>query len=534
MDAAAGVARAQQALRAGRSARIVQCARLRPARAEDAAQLRFAVEDALRTADFGDCGRLIVVRRLRLPALPPRAGSALVARALETAWRALVTRAVAASHPAAPAADAVYFGARADARLAWLERAVSGGDATAWHWPAALPELAPVAVGSDAPAAAVCAVVEALLQEAGAAPLVAALRAWPDRTVAALARQLSADLNRRLLQTIAPAAAERPRAAAPAAPAPAREVAAALPAASARTVQRLRDQAPLPASAAIWIAALWMAPSVATAHTNAAQLRDIVARAGVSLGPFADDAVLGMQEPRAADGAAPPSGQPSVADRAEAALPRPTGAEPAAIPAPPAPRRPPPQRLESGLRSEPAAATQPARAAPALPWLVDAQATAHGGLLCLLNVLQALRFEEGLAQQAPPLRLPFVHALLAQALRDAGAAADDPQHAWLALSPTDASLVAAVEAQRALREWRWRLRRVLRRRVGIDLLALVRRDAWVSATATHVDVVFPLDAVDLRLRRHGLDSDPGWVPWFGRIVAFHFVAAALLPPHAHG
>ena len=43
------------------------------------------------------------------------------------------------------------------------------------------------------------------------------------------------------------------------------------------------------------------------------------------------------------------------------------------------------------------------------------------------------------------------------------------------------------------------------------------------------------------LRRHGLDSDPGWVPWFGRIVAFHFVTADLLPapeagrpPHRHG
>jgi hypothetical protein len=36
----------------------------------------------------------------------------------------------------------------------------------------------------------------------------------------------------------------------------------------------------------------------------------------------------------------------------------------------------------------------------------------------------------------------------------------------------------------------------------------------------------PLEAADLRLRRAGLDSDPGWVPWFGRIVSFHFVARA--------
>lgn len=81
----------------------------------------------------------------------------------------------------------------------------------------------------------------------------------------------------------------------------------------------------------------------------------------------------------------------------------------------------------------------------------------------------------------------------------------------------------------AVRPWRLHLRRTLRRRVGMDLRELVNRPAWVSATPTHIDVIFPLDQVDLRLRRRGLDSDPGWVPWFGRIVAFHFIDAELLP-----
>ena len=75
------------------------------------------------------------------------------------------------------------------------------------------------------------------------------------------------------------------------------------------------------------------------------------------------------------------------------------------------------------------------------------------------------------------------------------------------------------------------VRRALLRHAGLDLVAVVQRQAWVSGTATHLDVIFPLDEVDLRLRRHGLDSDPGWVPWFGRIVAFHFVAAELQPLH---
>jgi hypothetical protein len=64
----------------------------------------------------------------------------------------------------------------------------------------------------------------------------------------------------------------------------------------------------------------------------------------------------------------------------------------------------------------------------------------------------------------------------------------------------------------------------------MDLVDLVRRDAWVSATPTHIDVIFAMDDVDMRLRRLGLDADPGWVPWFGRIVSFHFIDAQMLPP----
>jgi hypothetical protein len=28
--------------------------------------------------------------------------------------------------------------------------------------------------------------------------------------------------------------------------------------------------------------------------------------------------------------------------------------------------------------------------------------------------------------------------------------------------------------------------------------------------------------VSLAVRRAGLDLDPGWVPWFGRVVGFHY------------
>ncbi len=70
--------------------------------------------------------------------------------------------------------------------------------------------------------------------------------------------------------------------------------------------------------------------------------------------------------------------------------------------------------------------------------------------------------------------------------------------------------------------WLTSCRRYLRRRARIGLASLVLRPARFAVTPTHVDVFFRLNAADLRIRRAGLDIDPGWVPWFGRVVAFHY------------
>jgi hypothetical protein len=56
------------------------------------------------------------------------------------------------------------------------------------------------------------------------------------------------------------------------------------------------------------------------------------------------------------------------------------------------------------------------------------------------------------------------------------------------------------------------------------LAGVVRRAARVVTTRTHVDVLFRLADTDLRIRAAGLDSDPRWVPWLGRVVQFHYLA----------
>jgi hypothetical protein len=73
-----------------------------------------------------------------------------------------------------------------------------------------------------------------------------------------------------------------------------------------------------------------------------------------------------------------------------------------------------------------------------------------------------------------------------------------------------------------LDSWLIALRRWCRRWAGIGLRELIQRRGKVSISRTHVDVVFDHRQADIRIRRAGLDLNPGWLPWFGRVVTFHY------------
>lgn len=74
-----------------------------------------------------------------------------------------------------------------------------------------------------------------------------------------------------------------------------------------------------------------------------------------------------------------------------------------------------------------------------------------------------------------------------------------------------------------LASWVVAMRRWLRRYADITLRELVTRTGQIAATRTHIDVLFDHTLVDMRIRAVGLDFDPGWLPWLGRVVAFHYV-----------
>ncbi|HEX4947613.1 MAG TPA: hypothetical protein VFZ34_13165 [Blastocatellia bacterium] len=84
------------------------------------------------------------------------------------------------------------------------------------------------------------------------------------------------------------------------------------------------------------------------------------------------------------------------------------------------------------------------------------------------------------------------------------------------------ALAASSDLELLCQSWFTALRRWCRRAARIGLSELVCRPGRVTVTRTHLDVWFTLQQADLCIRRAGLDLDPGWVPWFGKVVSFYY------------
>ncbi|MGI9218700.1 MAG: hypothetical protein ACR2JA_17095, partial [Hydrogenophaga sp.] len=403
----ASAARIEQARRLGPRARIVQRATLHTGPADAAAPLRSALEDALATADFGDCGRLVLVRRLQLQHLPHHTSPVQLARALEAAWRALATQALPHHHPQAAQAPAVYFASRFDARLAWLQRVASGQPTAEWFWPAALPELTP-----PAPPAQPADRVAALLREEAPDAAGQALTGWPDGDLIALAQALSPatlDAWRAQLQTASDAPTPINTHAGTPPDAPTSETAAAV----WTTARRLPPVGTVTPAATAWLAALWLAPALHRPPTPGDVEQVLALQAARATDPDARIAATGPATPALAapaprstarttaparsafaedTGPPHPPGNPTTPASTSQHAP-PTGKSPGARPpdGSPAPRAAVPGLDIAEIPN--ARRPQRLRVPNALPWLADAAPSAHAGLLLLLNALQAMRFD---------------------------------------------------------------------------------------------------------------------------------------------
>jgi hypothetical protein len=74
-----------------------------------------------------------------------------------------------------------------------------------------------------------------------------------------------------------------------------------------------------------------------------------------------------------------------------------------------------------------------------------------------------------------------------------------------------------------LESWLTAMRRWCRRYTGMGLVEIARRPGLIVVTRTHLDLLFDLRQSDARIRRAGLDLNPGWIPWLAKVVTFHYL-----------
>jgi hypothetical protein len=424
--------------------------------------------------------RFIFVRRVVLRAAPARIGQAMTAALAELAGDQGPEVLTFADFPAVAVACA----------RAALAGGLSGGVGGGWHWRA---------LGLPATAGAGEAIARLLIGwplQAGS--VVAALAARG--LLAPVWRDVSEPMALRVTEALAGTAAM------PVPPWPS----AAPPA--PRAVGLPDFAAPLLArAAAIWAPVLRALPPRHEAIRTAAVLALLrfapsVLRAGDSpVWPALLTRLAGRDagaEPSAPQKARPddPAGSPASAGASpEAVRPDDRAVAEAAKPAP-APEPTPPGATAIGT-----AASDRVHG--------ETVATAWGGLLFLINVLRDLNVEALLDSSGPAA--PTGWRLLLDLGVALGLPEDEPLAAWLAAqdlataTPPEllASLLDGIAARFAA-EGPWPLP--------------LAQPAVLRATETHLDVDLATPGIDIAVRLAGLDLDPGWVPWLGRIVAFHY------------
>ena len=164
------------------------------------------------------------------------------------------------------------------------------------------------------------------------------------------------------------------------------------------------------------------------------------------------------------------------------------------------------------LPALPAPATP--RPAPRLPsWNDDRLFTHAGGLFFVLPLLARAGLPEHVQRLPDAERAALPWHLLRAIARLARTPDDDPLVVALAATP---------KVPGRLAPWLLATHRLSLRTTGLTLRQLVARPALITLSPTHVDVSFRPGDADIRIRRAGLDLNPGWVPWLARVVSFHF------------
>jgi hypothetical protein len=450
------------------------------------------IEDGLRTASLPDAdgGRLWIVRKLSLGRI--RAGDlpSSIALRIEARFRESGAFAVHAESPQAGAGEAVYFDDDVEPYVALALRIAQGRPPTAWFWPLAARGWAPAMSRDDSMRVLLAGALACSAGPAAALALIRALVRYSvlDSLASALGFQDGLSLLRSFGWTVPqpslPAAATasplsppRPadvpshileRMAAPWftawGPADARSLWLAC---ALYAVERpaLAAQPSLPAKAAAWIA------SVVGQTLSSSSLSSPDTQPSHPLEPSLVGQAFSLPSPAAVEFSAPE-------------------VQPAGAAGPPSSR--PPARVF----------------------------TSRAGLFFLIPAMHRLGMQRWLEENPAlaPWSVPYL-VLRAMAQR-LDTLPDDPVLAALGDLPEDPP-PAVLDA---VGDWIRRLRRFARLTAHLGLHSIVCRPGRVVFTETHIEVLFRLDRADIRIRRAGLDIDPGWAPWLARVIHFHYLS----------
>ena len=506
-------------------------------------RIAYSLEEALRLAILpGEQeGRIYCFRRVSLSGIPSDANRRVWMEQIQQVLGALATQAIHAGDPHADAANAVYFNNIEEALETLLRNAEHAGGAR-WATP---PWFANSVIGREPENSysnQIPAIIERLrppsmAPAAGAAILFAALgNADPVPLLTAIPAAMTRELLREL---------EGQKSLSASAPA------VQLPSEMKTALQRAASHFGWKDPATVWLAAqavLALSPGTWSSGT-------VAKRARATLRILEEEQLRAPRDRTAAilrSSAAPPlifddddigasqkdEKATSSASHIEATLPNlhsAAGLEPSSDQAPVMAAEVPPPPVE---RPQITAHTPP----------LLGESTQAAGLYSLLNVLRSLGIASALESCPALAEANLATCILRQLAAEAGVACDDPILLCLHLPQPEFALPADIlaslplqptalpkgfavsrrttfDSSYFLRIWTVATKRWLWRMGRLTINDVVNRNGRVWLTRTDLDVTFPLAAADLRIRRIGLDIDPGWLPWFGesgRVVRFHY------------
>jgi hypothetical protein len=532
--------------------RNVRHARFSVAPGAPVRRLAFTIEEGLRLAALPgeNEGRSYYFRTLRIAGLPPAGDRPVWLDRFQQTLARQAGSAIHAADPRAGAAEAVYFRSEEEALEILLHHVLARRPLNEWYWAQVAP-AARAAVTGFAPAPD-AETIRRIVEELRSRPaswlaLGTALFAVPEFDVIRLFDAVSPAVASGWLREMGGQGPARIL------------IRPAIPRAARPSVERsLRAFGPHDPRT-VWLAALAVlleSPADLASKTAVARARMALRTPGFASSekpPQAERRLDALAPPPAMEPGsaqdktpAPPAVRAVPKDRTERiprSTPPPASADAAALPAPAIPSER--QILDARpIESAPGPGLSPPESAAipgALPWAWVGEPTSAAGLFFLLNALE--RIGAARALDAFEGAVPdFAARVLRHLAYLAGASGDDPVARWLdsRIDGPPATVVlhcdsrwwpvnlplsrSTADPQDLVRAWSAGVRRWCRRAGRLGIGDVITRGGVFAVNRTNLDVSLPLEEADVRVRRIGLDLDPGWVPWFGWVVHFHYLS----------